>query len=85
LVRRIDSVLHVDATEAFTRLAQPVLYLRATRDRVVSRRCAELIRKLGPSTRVVDVAGPHLLLQTKPHEAWQQIQAFIEDSLLVRK
>jgi pimeloyl-ACP methyl ester carboxylesterase len=78
LAGRIDEALHVDAAAAFSRLSQPILYLRATHDRIVPRACGERVLALKPSARLAEIQGPHLLLQTRPTEAWRHIRLFLE-------
>ena len=80
IVERIAAVLRVDVTSELQNLRQSVLYLRATHDRLVSARSAVRIRRLRPSTRIVDVRAPHMLLQTCPAEAWRHILTFLEET-----
>jgi pimeloyl-ACP methyl ester carboxylesterase len=56
----------------------PVLYLRATEDRLVPRRCADTIAAAIPQTHIVDVEPPHFLLQAAPTATAAAVRAFIE-------
>jgi pimeloyl-[acyl-carrier protein] methyl ester esterase len=58
----------VDPIVSPSSIRVPVLYLRATRDRVVPRRASELISKLLPSVKVVELEA-HFMLQAKPVES----------------
>ena len=69
LRERMHAVLSVDVSEKLKRLHLPILYLRGIEDRVVPRFAAELICDLAPHTHLVDLAGPHCLLQAVPVEA----------------
>lgn len=74
---RAAAVLDADANAALARLQVPVLYLRAMRDRLVSRRAAEDMRRRLPAMHIADFDTPHLLLQTRPREAAAGILHFI--------
>jgi pimeloyl-ACP methyl ester carboxylesterase len=76
---RLKSVLTVDVSEKLASLAVPILYLRASHDRVVPRKASEYICKLCPRTKVVQIEAPHLLLQAAPAEASKAIGAFIQE------
>ncbi|MDC8760862.1 alpha/beta fold hydrolase [Janthinobacterium fluminis] len=74
---RMLSVLSLDATEPLGRVALPLLYLRAGRDRVVPRSAAALVARLNGRTQIVEIDGPHCLLQTFPATAVSAIYPFI--------
>jgi pimeloyl-ACP methyl ester carboxylesterase len=73
IAARVRATLTVDVSAALGRLRQPLLYLRATKDRVVSAACAERFCTEQPRTQLVELPGPHLLLQSLPALAWQHI------------
>jgi len=56
----------------------PVLYLRATEDRLVPRRCADAIAETVARTRIVDIEAPHTLLQVAPAAAAAAVTAFVD-------
>jgi pimeloyl-ACP methyl ester carboxylesterase len=74
---RLRAVLSVDVSAQLSGLGVPVLYLRASGDRVVPRAASELIARLRPRTEVVQLEGPHCLLQAVPSQAGQVVGAFI--------
>ena len=78
LKARLAAVLSVDARPALSQIRVPVLYLRATKDRLVSRRCAAAIASTLAQTRIVDVEAPHMLLQAAPTAAAAAVRTFIE-------
>lgn len=80
LRRRIHAALTVDVTHELRGLVQPVLYLRAKRDRLIPARCAEAVRTAKPSAHVSELDAPHLVLQTRPVESWRLIAPFLEDA-----
>ena len=65
---RIAALLAVDESAALGAIRLPTLVMRATRDRVISRAATRWILKTLPAARLVEIDGPHLLLQTRPAE-----------------
>lgn len=76
---RLQAVLSVDVSAKFSEVTVPVLYLRASRDRLVPRSASMLMSALNSNTRVVDVEGPHFLLQVAPAEAARFVGAFVRE------
>jgi pimeloyl-[acyl-carrier protein] methyl ester esterase len=76
---RLSAVLSADVAVHVSSIRVPVLYLRAAHDRVVPRRASELISKLLPSVKVVELEAPHFMLQAKPVESALQIQTFARE------
>jgi pimeloyl-ACP methyl ester carboxylesterase len=74
---RARAVLAVDATAALSRVCVPVLYLRASDDRVVSRASSELISLLAQQTKIVEFTAPHFLLQVSPSLVASQVSEFM--------
>jgi pimeloyl-[acyl-carrier protein] methyl ester esterase len=74
---RLAAVARGDMRPALAKVRVPVLYLRATEDRLVPRRCADDIALLATQTRIVDIEAPHTLLQVKPAAAAAAAKAFI--------
>lgn len=79
LAFRARELLRVDASEALGAATTPLLYLRATHDQLVSARSRDHLLHHRPDMQVVDIAGPHLLLQTQPAACWQAIDAFLSE------
>lgn len=79
LSARASMALRVDVTECLRRIAIPVLYLRATKDRLLDDSAGNTILKALPATQLTRIAGPHLLLQTFPTQAAAAVTAFIAD------
>lgn len=75
LAARLAEVLTEDVGEWLARCSARVLYLRGTRDRLVPEASVQRVAAL-TSAEVVRIAGPHLLLQTAPAEAWAAISEF---------
>jgi pimeloyl-ACP methyl ester carboxylesterase len=75
---RLRAVVSVDVTRELAAIDVPILYLRATNDRVVPAGAAEFITRVKPEARVVDVDAPHFLLQVAPSKAAQLVADFME-------
>jgi len=75
---RIQAALTVDVTNELRGLTQPVLCLRAKRDRLIPRQCADAVRTSKPAAQVLEVDAPHLILQTRPLASWRLIAPFLE-------
>jgi pimeloyl-ACP methyl ester carboxylesterase len=73
---RLQAVLSVDVVAPLRRVSVPVLYLRGRSDRVVPRSAWKVIKDALPSARLVELDGPHFLLQAKPMESAAQVAEF---------
>lgn len=76
---RLRAVLEVDVSKRLAALNVPVLYLRAARDRVVPLASSELISRLNPRTRIIEMEAPHFLLQSAPAEAAKAVREFVRE------
>lgn len=75
---RVTAALQVDVARELQKVACPVLYIQAGKDRLVSARSAARIRAVRPDTQFARIDGPHLLLQTCPDEAWVHVKQFAD-------
>jgi pimeloyl-ACP methyl ester carboxylesterase len=80
MTARLRSVLAVNEVGNLAQLRCPMLLLRATRDRLVSSRSAEVIARYARHSKTCDIVGPHLLLQCQPAESWRAIEGFVRQS-----
>jgi pimeloyl-ACP methyl ester carboxylesterase len=64
LAIRIAALLAVDEISSLPKISVPALVLCATRDRVVSEAATRKIMRGIAHAQLVDIEGPHLLLQT---------------------
>jgi pimeloyl-ACP methyl ester carboxylesterase len=78
LKARTGAVLRVDVRSALPRVRVPVLYLRASDDRLVPGRCADAIASAVAQAHIVDIEAPHLMLQVAPAAAAAAVGAFVE-------
>lgn len=71
---RLREILKVDVREKLSHLAVPIMYLRASHDRLVPSRMS-LDFMIAPDV-VQTIEGPHFLLQANAPEAARRISAF---------
>lgn len=77
---RLRAILDVDVCEKLRRIHVPILYLRATRDRLVPEQASQLIASLAPRTRLMNIEGPHMLLQAAPTAAADAVAEFSSEA-----
>jgi pimeloyl-ACP methyl ester carboxylesterase len=77
LAHRVRAVLTVDVRRELEASPVPVLYLRGTHDRLVSRRSADAVVTRSSSTEVVEIPAPHFVLQAQPATAAAAIASFL--------
>jgi pimeloyl-ACP methyl ester carboxylesterase len=78
---REREVINVDAREDLRACLQPIMYLAASRDSVVPRRCVEEILRIRPSVRVETIDGEHFAMYFNPQAAARAIANHL-DTLL---
>ena len=59
------------------KIALPSVYIRATEDLLLPDDAVESVRSLIPHLKVVDVAGPHLVLDTSPATCASHVADFV--------
>lgn len=78
LQQRIAAVLKVDETDALALIRMPTLVLQASDDHVVPRAATEHILRTLPSAELVEVRGPHMLLQIRAAACAAAVGRFLE-------
>lgn len=73
---RVAATMRVDVLSRVTEINVPLLYLRATDDRLMPSAAVREIASKARDVSVVDVVGPHLLLQTAPQACAQAVAEF---------
>ncbi len=76
---RLREVLAVDVSVRYAALDMPILYLRATSDRLVPRTASKLAQRLNPRTRIADIDAPHFLLQSASFQAAKAVNRFMAE------
>jgi pimeloyl-ACP methyl ester carboxylesterase len=77
LAFRMRSVLNVDVRGAFAACRLPILYLLARQDRLVKRRSLVQMQKIRTEMTIVEIEGPHLLLQREPAKCVEAIDHYL--------
>ncbi len=78
--RRIAALLAADETAARGRVAVPVLVIRAQRDRIISKAATRTLLDVVPGARMIEIDGPHLLLQACPVDSAAAVLDFLRSS-----
>ncbi|MGC2029754.1 MAG: alpha/beta fold hydrolase [Steroidobacteraceae bacterium] len=78
---RIAALLAVDASAALARVRLPILVLQAAHDLVIPRPATQSILKTAPHAQLVEIDGPHLLLQTRPEECAAAVICFVRAAI----
>jgi len=81
LQHRIAAVLKVDETDSLARIRMPTLVLQASDDHVVPRSATEHLLRTLPSAELVELRGPHMLLQIRAAECAAAATRFMKGVL----
>lgn len=73
---RAAAALRIDVTPCLSHIQVPVLYLRAANDRLILAAAGEEILRGLPQARLIELAGPHMLLQATPDAAARAVIEF---------
>lgn len=77
LRHRIGAAMAADETGALTRIQIPTLVMRASGDHIVPRASSEHIVHHLPRAELVEIEGPHLLLQSRPNQCAAAVTQFV--------
>lgn len=77
---RAGAALSVDVSASLHGFALPLLYLRATEDRVVPASASRTLLALVPGTRIVELPAPHFLLQVQAARAAIALKQFMKST-----
>jgi pimeloyl-ACP methyl ester carboxylesterase len=75
---RLACLATTDVRPLLPRIETPVLHLRASNDRIVSSQRSLELTSLLPNVKVMEIDGPHLLLQARPRECAAAITDFVQ-------
>lgn len=78
LASRSRSLFKINVRQAFRECRVPVLYLMAKRDKLLKRSSLKEMLELKPEMRVIEIEGPHLLIQRQPQACYEAIEHFTE-------
>jgi pimeloyl-[acyl-carrier protein] methyl ester esterase len=74
---RTREVLACDARQALTQVTVPILCISGTEEHLLADSCLKEMRVIKPEMLVVQVPGPHMLLQREPRNVANIVSAFI--------
>ena len=77
---RVYDVLACDARSDLARMTVPIMYLRASLDRLLSKSCHKEILRIKPDVKLVTIEAPHMLLQREPQKVAELVAAFLANS-----
>lgn len=77
LKARVTAVLKVDYRDRLKRIAVPLLYLRAQRDRLIPRTALTTLQRARADLQVEEFDAPHFLLQSRPDECAAAVRKFL--------
>jgi pimeloyl-[acyl-carrier protein] methyl ester esterase len=80
LAARVGEALAVDLVEAGVKPGHPLLYLRASADRLIPPTAADDVARLSPAVEIKNVEAPHFLFQVAPELCAQAIRDFAIES-----
>ena len=78
-VGRLRAIDGVDVRDLLPRVGVPLLYLQATRDRLVLPRFGREVTAGARDGRLIRLDGAHMLLQTAPQACWEAIASELYD------
>lgn len=79
LRHRMASLLGADERKRLASLRLPTLVIRGLRDRIVPPAATRRILAAAPQAQLVEIDGPHLLLQTCPRECAAAVAGFLRE------
>ncbi len=75
---RLEIIAAADCCQLLQTIRAPVLYLQASRDIVIRRRCLRQIQELRPDVQLRVIESSHMVLQRRPREAWAAVAALVD-------
>lgn len=77
MAHRVRVISSVDARRALKLCPVPILYLRASEDRLVQKRALDEILRVRADVEHSCIESPHFVAQTAPEEVWGHILPFV--------
>ena len=81
LAARLREALRVDLPAAGVAVGQPLLYLRATDDRLMPASAPDTVAAIARDMHITAIRAPHFLLQSEPARCADAIRAFDRERL----
>jgi len=77
LCSRLQAVLNVDVVSNLAGIKVPMIYLQASKDRLIPSKCSRAFS--AASANIIEIEAPHFLLQAKPEEAAAVVKKFLAE------
>jgi pimeloyl-[acyl-carrier protein] methyl ester esterase len=77
---RVREVLNCDVRIDLARTTVPIMYVRASQDRLLAASCHQEILRIRPDIVLEEIEAPHMLLQREPERGANLIAAFMARS-----
>jgi pimeloyl-[acyl-carrier protein] methyl ester esterase len=77
IAARLRAILSLPSPHRVFLPGTPLLYVRASRDRLISGRAERAIASTGASVQVVELDVAHLAAQRAPDDVWREIRTFV--------
>lgn len=81
LAARLRSVLNCDERTNLDHLELPILFIRPMQDRLIPDSSYEEVRATNPNVEMVEIEGPHLILQANPIQSAKIVSDFVRANL----
>jgi pimeloyl-[acyl-carrier protein] methyl ester esterase len=79
LSSRVSEALDCDASHALARIAVPLMYMQAVQDKLLADSCVDEMKQIKTDMVIVQVAGPHMLLQREPQKVANIVSKFVRE------
>lgn len=79
LSARAREALDCDARNALARITIPLMCVQAMQDRLLPKSCVDEMRRIRTGISIVEVPGPHLLLQREPQRVADIVSTFVQE------
>ena len=79
LINRVVSVFNCNVMKELGRIKIPILYIRAKNDHLISKSCYDEIKTANSNVKLLEIDGPHFILQSEPIKSAKGIMEFIRN------
>jgi pimeloyl-[acyl-carrier protein] methyl ester esterase len=76
---RVREALNCDARNTLARTTVPLMYVQAMQDKLLGDSCVGEMKRIKPDIFIVQIAGPHLLLQREPQKVASAVTTFVQE------
>jgi pimeloyl-ACP methyl ester carboxylesterase len=77
MAMRMSEGIHIDVRKELKLLTIPCTYIKAKHDKLVSIKASQEIKKINDAVKIIEIDGPHFILQTRITECCAVIKKII--------